>query len=66
MTPTLHRPTRSRAWLAFFAVLVVLAAAGVTLPIVYNLGQQLTAEELATARAGMIVTTITCSRDGRI
>jgi hypothetical protein len=51
MTPTLHRPTRSRAWLAFFAVLVVLAAAGVTLPIVYNLGQQLTAEELATARA---------------
>ena len=47
----LNRPTQSRAWIAFFAVLTVLAVAGVTLPIVYNLGQQLTPAELAAARA---------------
>jgi hypothetical protein len=37
-------------WVVFFAVLGVLAAAAITLPIVYNLGQQLTPEMLAAAR----------------
>jgi hypothetical protein len=46
----LNRPTQSRAWLAFFAVLIVLGVAGVMLPLVYNLGQQLTGDELAKAR----------------
>ena len=46
----LARPTRSRGWIAFFAVLIVLAVTGVTLPIVYNLGQQLRVEELEAAR----------------
>ena len=42
---------RSRRYLAFFAVLFVLAATGVALPIVYNLNQQLRPDELAAARA---------------
>ena len=46
----LARPTRSRGWIAFFAGLIVLAVTGVTLPIVYNIGQQLKAEELEAAR----------------
>ena len=52
--PGLHRPTRSRGWIAFFAVLITLAVTGVTLPIVYNLGQQLTFEELEKSRARWI------------
>ena len=55
MTPPpasdLNRPTQSRAWLAFFAVLIVMGVAGVMLPVVYNLGQQLKAEDLEKARA---------------
>ena len=47
----LIRPTQSRGWIAFFAVLIVLGVTGVTLPILYNLGQQLTAEELEQAEA---------------
>jgi PAS domain-containing protein len=55
MTPTppasdLNRPTQSRAWLAFFAVLIVMGVAGVMLPLVYNLGQQLTGDQLEKAR----------------
>lgn len=42
---------RPRAWIAFFAVLVVLAVTGVVLPIVYNLGLQLKPEALDEARA---------------
>jgi hypothetical protein len=37
-------------WVGFFVVLVLLAGAGITLPIVYNLGQQLKPEQLAAAR----------------
>ena len=48
--PGIHRPTRSRGWIAFFVGLITLAVTGVTLPIVYNLGQQLTAEELDRSR----------------
>lgn len=47
----LHRPTRSRGWLAFFAVLIVLGVAGVMWPLVYNLGQQLKGGDLEQARA---------------
>ena len=47
----LHRPTRSHGWIAFFVVLITLAVTGVTLPIVYNLRQQLTFEELEKGRA---------------
>ena len=41
---------RGWRWVAFFAVLVALAAAAVTLPIVYNLGQLLRPEQLEEAR----------------
>ena len=44
-------PIRSRAWIAFFAVLIAMAGAGVALPIVYNLRQQLTGDELEAARS---------------
>ena len=42
---------RSRRWVPFFVILVGLAVTGVTLPIVYNLGQQLRPEQLAAAKA---------------
>jgi hypothetical protein len=42
--------TRSHDWIWFFAVLSVLGAAAVAIPLVYNLGQQLTSEQLARAR----------------
>ena len=45
----LNRPTRSRGWIAFFVVLIALAVTGVTLPILYNLDQQLRADELEKA-----------------
>lgn len=41
---------RSRGWVVFFVLLTALAVTGVTLPIVYNLGQQLKPEQLAAAR----------------
>ena len=47
----LNRPTRSRAWLAFFAVLIVMGVAGMMLTLLYNLGQQLKAEDLEKGRA---------------
>src|SRR4051812_39848036 len=40
-----------RSWLWFYGILLVLALAGIVIPIVYNLRQQLTAEQLARARA---------------
>ncbi len=40
----------SRRWLWFFAVLAVLGIAAMVIPIVYNLSQQLTPEQLAAAR----------------
>lgn len=46
----MNRP-RPRQWLVFFVVLAALSAVGVTLPIVYNLGQQLKPEQLAEAKA---------------
>ena len=49
--PGLHRPVRSRAWLVFFAILIVMCVAGVMLPILYNLHQQLKAEDLEKNRA---------------
>lgn len=43
-------PPQSRRWVWFFAVLALLAGAGITIPIVYNsLRQQLTREELDAA-----------------
>jgi hypothetical protein len=41
---------RSRAWVAFFVLLLALASVGVAMPILYNLGQQLRPEQLAAAR----------------
>jgi hypothetical protein len=41
---------RSRGWVAFFVILVSLAAAGAVLPILYNRGQQLRPEQLDAAR----------------
>jgi hypothetical protein len=43
-------PIRKRRWIWFFLVLVGLGAVGLTFPIVYNLGQQLTPEQVAQAR----------------
>jgi hypothetical protein len=42
---------RPRLWLGFFLVLAALAAAAVTVPLVYNLSLQLKPEQLAQARA---------------
>lgn len=44
-------PRQRWRYLAFFGLLACLAVAGVTLPIVYNLGQQLKPEQLEQARA---------------
>jgi hypothetical protein len=41
---------RSRAWVGYVMVLVLLSAVAATIPIVYNLGQQLRPENLETAR----------------
>ncbi|HWG44159.1 MAG TPA: hypothetical protein VN688_15380 [Gemmataceae bacterium] len=49
MTVSPSRP-RSRRWIWFFLVLGVLTAAGIIIPIVYNLGIQLRPEQLADAR----------------
>ncbi len=43
--------TRPRAWVWFFAFLTAMAAAAVTLPVVYNLSIQLRPGDLAAARA---------------
>src|SRR5262245_59451196 len=48
--PPTTPPRRPLRWVGFFAVLAVLAGAGVTLPIVYNLGLQLRPEQLEAAR----------------
>src|SRR6266540_6659800 len=51
--PSASNPRRrpcSRAWVWFFAVLAVLAAAAITLDVWYNLGQQLTPQQLERAR----------------
>jgi hypothetical protein len=50
MTVTSSLPRRAWRWAAFFVVLGVLAALAVTLPIFYNLGQQLRPEQLEAAR----------------
>jgi hypothetical protein len=42
---------RSRRWLWFFGVLLVLGAVAITVPLVYNLKAQLTPEQLEAARA---------------
>lgn len=42
-------PSHNRRWVWFFAVLVILAGAGVTIPIVFNLRQQLTRADLDAA-----------------
>lgn len=44
-------PSKNRRWLWFFGVLVILAVAAVTIPIVYNLRQQLKPGELERAMA---------------
>lgn len=41
---------RTRRWIVFFALLAVMAAAGIVLPIVYNLGLQLKPEQVTAAR----------------
>lgn len=41
---------RSRTWLWFFIPLAILASVAIVIPIVYNLGLQLTSEELVKAR----------------
>ena len=46
--PAARRPRR---WLGFFLLLIALAAAGAITPVVYNLRLQLTAEQVAQARA---------------
>ncbi len=43
-------PRPNRRWIWFFAVLTLLAIAGVTIPIVFNLRQQLTREQLQAAK----------------
>jgi hypothetical protein len=43
--------TRSRRWVWYFLALLVLTAAAIVTPIVYNLNQLLTPEQLAQARA---------------
>jgi hypothetical protein len=43
-------PRRAWRWLVFFGVLFALVLAAVTLPIVYNLGQQLRPDQLDAAR----------------
>jgi hypothetical protein len=48
--PAAPRVRKSRAWIGFFVVLVVLGVAAVVLPIVSNLRQQLRPEQLAEAR----------------
>jgi hypothetical protein len=46
-----NKPSSGRwRWVSFFVLLTVLAAVGVTLPIVYNLNQQLTPEQLRQAQ----------------
>jgi len=40
-----------RSWLWFFSILVLLAICAIVIPIVYNLGLQLTPEQLAQAQA---------------
>lgn len=42
-------PTPNRRWIWFFALVTLLALAGVTIPIVYNLRQQLTRAQLQDA-----------------
>lgn len=42
-------PPNDRRWIWFFAVVVVLAIAGITIPIVFNLRQQLKREDLEAA-----------------
>jgi hypothetical protein len=44
-------PPARRGWLAYFAVLGVLGLAALVIPILYNLGLQLTPEQEARARA---------------
>jgi hypothetical protein len=44
-------PRRGRGWIWFFAVLGILAVLAITIPIVYNLRQQLKLEDLEAARA---------------
>jgi hypothetical protein len=48
--PQISPRGRSRRWVWFFAVLVALAVPAVVIPIVYNLRQQLSPEQLAEAR----------------
>jgi hypothetical protein len=51
MSVTSSPPRRSSwRWISFFVVLAVLAVTAVTLPIIYNLSQQLKPEQLAEAR----------------
>jgi hypothetical protein len=53
MEPSSAVPTprpRSRAWVGFFVILVILAIVAMLLPIFYNLGQQLRPEQLQAAR----------------
>jgi hypothetical protein len=47
---TLPPKTKNLRWLWFFIVLIVLAVSATVILIVYNLNQQLKAEQLATAR----------------
>lgn len=47
----MNEPKRNRGWIWYFVILIVLTIASITVMIVYNLGQQLKPEQLATARA---------------
>ena len=42
--------TRDRSWVWFFAVLAALGIAAILIPLVYNVRQQLTPEQVAAAR----------------
>lgn len=48
--PVRSQKPRSRGWIVFFSLLVSLAGVAVTLPILYNLWQQLRPEQLVAAR----------------
>src|SRR5579884_1373361 len=50
MPETRPKPSRLR-WIAFFVLLALLAAAGITVPILYNLSKQLQPAQVAAARA---------------
>jgi hypothetical protein len=47
----MSEPKRNRGWIWYFVILIILTITAITVMIVYNMGQQLKPEQLATARA---------------